>query len=560
MFIFGERLFKYRFPGLLFFLFNFISLNAQMPYIPPDKPRLVIGIIVEQLRYDHIEKFRDRFAENGIRRLINEGTTFKNAAYNYVNTQSGPGHATISSGTEPAFHGIASDYWYVPLKNEIIYCTQDKNMRPAGGSFEQGLHSPVQLLASTFPDELFLSTRGKAKIFSIGMKESSAILSAGHTAQGVYWFDKATGKWMSSSWYLENLPGWVNDFNALKQADSYLNNVWTTLKGPEAYADCLPDSNRYESGFNGINRFPYDLKKIRTRTASGNKNDYSLLAETPFGNTFTKDFALRLIEEEGLGRDDITDYLTVCFSATDYIGHRFGPSAVEMADAIFRLDADIAALVEFLNEKIGKKNVLVYFTASHGVSEVPALLENYRIPSGYFRQSQAMQLLRIYLNAIYGEGSWIKGYFQNQVFLNRTLIEDARIPLEEMQKRVASFLVQHSGVASAFPLSVSEPGKYNGSSLMQKVINNFVPQRSGDVFIVLSPGWVEKEENSITGHNSPYDYDAHVPLIWYGWTVNRATVGRRINMTDIAPTLSVLCGVPMPNAATGEPINELVIR
>ncbi|HRR15418.1 MAG TPA: alkaline phosphatase family protein [Bacteroidales bacterium] len=542
------------------FFFRFFSVTGQVAYIPPEKPKLIVSIIVEQLRYDQIEKLKDRFGEDGIRRLINEGTTFKNANFNYVLTQSSTGHATIASGTEPSFHGIISDYWYVPLKNEIIYCTQDKEVGPVGGSYEQGLHSPAQLLTSTFSDELALATKGKARIFSIGLKESSAILSAGHAANGVFWFDNTTGTWMSSSWYMKELPAWVNDFNAMKLSETYLNNIWSPLRGKEVYSDFLPDSNSFEAGFGGICWFPYDLKKMRSKGIPDGMKDYYLIRETPFGNSFTKDFAIRLIKEEALGQDDITDFLSVCFSANDYIGHRFGPSSVEAADAILRLDADIAELIKFLNETIGKKNVLVYLTASHGVSEIPAVLESNRIPSGYFRPNQAMQLLRLYLNAVYGQGDWVKGYWQNQVFLNRTLIEDARISLDEMQKKVARFLVQHSGVAAAFPLSVFEANEFISGSLPDKASNNYIPQRSGDVLIVLSPGWVERSDNRVTDHNSHYDYDTHVPLIWYGWTVNRATVTRKVNMTDIAPTLSVMCGIPLPNACTGEPINELVIR
>ncbi len=542
------------------YLFSSALSIAQVAYIPPEKPRLVVAIIVEQLRYDQIEKYRNRFLENGIRRLINEGTSFKSANFNYLHTQSAPGHATISTGTEPAFHGITSDYWYVPLKDETIYCTYDAEVRPVGGSYEQGLHSPSQLHSSTFADELKLATKGKAKIFSAGLRESSAILSAGHSPDGVFWFDNKSGTWMSSTWYMDQLPVWVNDLNSMKLSDSYLNGIWSLFKETEAYSGCLPDSNTFEMGFDGKNWFPYDLKKIREKSFQGNNDSYSMLSETPFGNTFTKDFVIRLVKEEKLGQDDTTDYLSVCFSATDYIGHRFGPSSVEMADAIFRLDADIAALLDFLNETIGKRNILVFFTASHGISEIPSLLEQYRIPGGYFRQNQALQLLRMYLNALYGEGAWIKGYFQNQIFLNRTLIEDARLSLDEIQKRVSRFIVQHSGVASAFPMTMMESGRFPGDGLMQKVLNSYVPQRSGDVFIILNPGWVERNDNSVTGHNSPYDYDTHVPLIWYGWTVNRATVTRKVNLTDIAPTLSVMCGIPVPGAATGEPIFELATR
>jgi predicted AlkP superfamily pyrophosphatase or phosphodiesterase len=533
-----------------------VKLSGQGAYLPPDKPRLVVGIVVEQLKYDQLEKFRDRFGENGIKRLLNEGTYFKNASFEYMLTQSAPGHATISTGTEPSFHGITSDNWYLPLKNELIFCTKDIAVNPVGGSFESGLHSPANLQASTFSDELKMATNKKAKAFGVGLKENSAILSAGHAADGAYWFDNTTGTWMSSTYYMNTLPVWVNDFNAMKFADSFLNSTWSLLRPPKDYTDCLADSNSFEEGFNSVNYFPYDLKKLRSKGVINFPDDYTLLRETPFGNSLTTSFAIRLIEHEDLGKDDITDYISICYSSTDYIGHRFGPSSVEMGDAILRLDEEIKMLLTFLNESIGKKNVLVYFTSAHGISEIPAVLANNRIPAGYFKQNQALQLLRSYLNAVYGEGDWVKGYSERQVFLNRTLIEDARLPLEEVQKKVARFLVQFSGVAAAYPYSAFEANDF-GNGNLKRIINNFNPQRSGDVIVTLYPGWVEKEGNFVTNHNSPYEYDSHVPLIWYGWTVNRSTSTRQVNMTDIAATLSSLCKIPYPNACTGEPMFEL---
>lgn len=540
----------------VFFAAFFARLSGQGAYIPPEKPKLVVGIIVEQLRYDQLEKFRDRFGENGIRKLLNEGTFFKNASYNYILTQSAPGHATISTGTEPSFHGITSDNWYMPLKNEMIYCTHDAEVDPVGGSFEAGLHSPVNLLSSTFSDELEMATNGNSKIFSVGLRESSAILSAGHASHGVFWFDNNTGSWMSSSWYMDSLPSWVNDFNALKLSESYLNNQWTTLLSPDKYSDCLPDSNSFEAGFNNICFFPYDLKKLSSKGIINPKRDFSLLRETPFGNSFTKDFAIRLINEEGLGKDDITDFLSISLSSTDYIGHRFGPSSVESADALLRLDRDIEQLLKYLNDSIGKKNVLIYFTAAHGISEIPSVLETKRIPTGYFRQNQALQLLKSYLNAVYGQGDWVKGYYEKQIFLNRIFIEDAKIPLEEIQKKVARFLIQFSGVASAYPYSAFEANDFSNGHL-KRIVNSFTPQRSGDIIITLNPGWVEKDDH-VTNHNSPYEYDSHVPLIWYGWTVNRASVTRKVSMTDIAATLSSMCKIPYPNACNGEPMIELL--
>ncbi|MFO7573775.1 MAG: alkaline phosphatase family protein [Bacteroidales bacterium] len=426
--------------GLTLLVFFFPQLTGQGAYLPPDKPRLIVGIVVEQLRYDQIERFRDRFGDNGIKRLINEGSYFKNASFEYMLTQSSPGHATISTGAEPSQHGIPSDNWYVPLRDELISSTRDARVNPVGGSFESGLHSPANLQASTFSDELKMSTNQQSKVFGVGINENAAIISTGHSADGVFWFDNGTGTWMSSTYYNDSLPVWVNDFNALNYAESYLSNPWELLRPREIYSDCLPDTNSFEAGFNSLNYFPYDLRKLRSKVVTGAKNDFSLLRETPFANSLTTSFAIRLIEQENLGRDDVTDFLSICYSATDNIGHRFGPSSVEMGDAILRLDDEIRYLLTYLNDSIGKRNVLIYFTSAHGVSEIPSVLEHNRIPSGYFRHNQAVQLLRSYMNAVYGEGDWVKGYSERQVFLNRTLIEDARLSLEEVQKKVARFL------------------------------------------------------------------------------------------------------------------------
>jgi len=529
--------------------------RGQGAYIPPEKPKLIVGIIIEQLRYDQIERFSNRFSEKGIKRLLNEGTFYQNASYEYMLIQSAPAYATISTGTEPAWHGITSDSWYLPLRNELTYCTQDPGIDPAGGGYESGLHSPVHLKASTFTDELKMATWKKAKVFGIGLKEQSAILSAGHAADAAYWYDHSTGNWISSTWYIDSLPSWVNDFNAMKYPAAYLDKTWDLTGPPEYYYDCVPDSSIFEMGLGGKNYFPYDLKKI-SKGKTDLLHDMSLIMETPFGNTYTTDFAKKLIEKENLGKDDITDVLTVCYASTDYIGHRFGPSSFEMADAILRLDREIGDLMTYIVDSVGKRNILVYFTSSHGISEIPGILGSNRIPSGYFKQEQALYLLRSYLKVLYGEGNWVKGYTERQVFLNRTLIEDSKISLEDIQMKVARFLIQVAGVSSAYPFSAFGVNDI-GEGYTKRIVNSYNPLRSGDVIITFNPGWVESSSDNVTNHNSPYEYDSHVPLIWYGWSVDRASITRKVNLTDIAPTLSTLIKVPYPNACTGEPLFEL---
>lgn len=541
---------------ILYLLVFTLSAKSQSAYIPPEKPRLVISIIVEQLRYDQLERIWDILPDNGMKRMINEGTYYRNASIDYLSTQAAPGFATISTGASPSAHGITSDSWFHPFNNEMIYCVQDANASPVGGSFETGLFSPVNLLSSTFADELQMSSCGGSKVYGIGIREMSAIITAGHAADGAFWYDDRTGTWMSSTYYTRNLPPWLMDLNAMLLPGQYLNQEWKPLLDPATYPGCQPDSCTLERGFNGQTWFPYDLKSMSTKGRLINvTRDYSVLRETPFADDFTTDLALRLIDNEQLGQDEVTDFLAVTYSATDYIGHRFGPSSVEISDALVRLDRNIARLLEKIDGSLGKKNVLVCLVSAHGVSEIPAVLEQSRIPSGYFRLNQSLQLLRSYLNAIYGQGDWVRGFYDSQVFLNRGLIEDAKINIEDIQKKVARFMVQFSGIAAAVPTSAFEMSDFSGG-LLRKMSNNFSQQRSGDVMVAFNPGWVEKTDN-VTGHNSPWEYDSHVPLIWYGWTASRASVTRSVSTRDIATTLSVLCKVPLPSASSGDPLHEL---
>jgi hypothetical protein len=320
----------------------------------------------------------------------------------------------------------------------------------------------------------------------------------------------------------------------------------------------LPDTNKYESGINGRSVFPYDFMKNkngRRLSLSGSKPDYSLLTMIPAGNTFTNDFTIRLIEEENLGDDLVTDYLSVSYSVTDNLGHVFGPSSVEMADAILRFDLELEHLLDYLIDSVGKKNVLIYLTSAHGLAEIPEILIDKKIPAGHFKQNQALSLLKSYLNVIYGEGNWVKGYYEKQIYLNHMLIEDARLSLEEIQSTSARFLTQFTGVASAVSGIIIENNDFSRGHF-RKIRNSYDPSRSGDIILNLKPGWVESGA-WITNHNSVYEYDAHVPLIWFGWTVNRSSVTRRVNMNEVAATLSSLCKIQVPNACTGEPMIEL---
>jgi len=536
------------------FLLCPLSFSQDNSRIPPEKPKLIIGIVIDQMRYDYIYRYWDKFEEGGFKRLINEGTYCKNANLNYLFTQSAPGYATIATGTNPAGHGIVSSHWYLRLKDEMMYCAFDPDVNPTGGSYEAGQNSPKNLLPTTLGDELRLSNNFKSKVFGIGLKDYTAIFSAGHAANAAFWYDDKTGTWMTSTFYLDSLPDWLEHFNEKQLPDLYLDRVWNTMLPVEEYTESLHDTSNYELGFNGQTCFPYDLSKISR--IDRKRKDYSILRFTPFGNTFAKDLALATIIEEQLGVDEYPDLLTLAFPATESIGLRFGPNSVEMEDAFIRLDRDITHLLQFIDENIGKKNVLIYLTSNHGVSIVPKYLKDKKIPAGYFNHNQAIPLLRSYLNLIYDKGNWVKSYKQQQIFLNQILIEDSRISLEEIQTRIAQFMIQFTGVANAMTASTLQTNNFT-HGIFQKMQNGFNQKRSGDIILNLEPGWIEKDGN-ITNHNSAYTYDTHVPLIWFGWRINRSSISRPVDLIDIAPTITNLLNISAPNACTGKPILELI--
>jgi predicted AlkP superfamily pyrophosphatase or phosphodiesterase len=535
-----------------------LSLTAfaqKSKNIPPEKPKLIVGIVVDQMRYDYLSRFYDKFDQNGFKRLMNEGTFCRYAYLNYIFTQTGPGHASIFTGTTPSNHGIVSNEWYIPLRKQKIYCVEDSKMSTVGSTSDNGKCSPQYLMTTTFGDQLKLHYLNKAKVISISLKDRAAILPGGKNPDAAYWYDDATGNFITSSYYMNSLPAWVNDFNAKKLADLYLSRLWSTMLPMNEYTESLRDSNKYELGFNKNQFvFPYDLAFISKKNKT--EKDYSILKSTPFGNTLVQDFAIAAIISEQLGKDNIPDFLTISFSATDYIGHRFGPRSVEIEDTYLRLDKEIAHLIDFIETEIGKENVLIFLTADHGVADNPQYLNDMNLNGGVFKQYYALSLLRTYLNATYGEGEWVLGYSEQQVFLNRNLIEDAKLSLKDVQEKVASFMIQFNGVANAVTAYSLQNQNYT-DGILNAMQNSYNPKRSGDVLIALEPGWIE-ESPYLYDHNSSYTYDTHIPLLWYGWKVPRLTINRKVNIIDIVPTLASFLQIEVPMGCTGVPIQELL--
>jgi len=540
------------FPTLLFLLLS--PVKPQDTKIPSDKPRLILILQVSQFRYDYIPRFWDKLSDDGFKKMINRGSYCENTSYNYLFSDVGVGSATISTGSNPSQHGIIARSWYNNLYDKIIDYVYDEKTNTIGAGYENGRFSPVNLLATTYCDELKLSNNSRTKVIGISCDPAPAIFSTGQTANNAYWFDYKSGRFITSSFYTDSLPSWVDEFNNKKFPGIYFDNVWNTILPLPEYMESLPDKNAFEPGLLGQNVFPYIIKDLSKKLRQ--KDKYDILRYTPFSDNLAKDFAITAIVNEELGKDEYTDILTLTLTSSEYIGNLFGPLSVEMEDLILRMDKEIAHLIEFVEKNIGKENVLIVFTGEHGVQHLPEYLGSHKIASGYFNVSGNISLLKSYMNNIYGKGDWIKQYHGQQIFLNRTLVEDAKLNLAEMQNNVANLMLQFSGVANTITATTLQTTNFtNGTFFLMQ--NGYNQKRSGDVLLNFNAGWAESR-----GINdefaSPYGHDRRVPLIWYGWKIGRNAIHRAVDLTDIAPTISSLLEISYPNSATGSPILELI--
>lgn len=528
--------------------------NAQRS-IPPERPQLIVQIIISQMRYDYIQRYSDRFTEGGFKQLVEEGAFCKNARFNYLLTQSLPGLATIATGTNPSIHGIVSDKWFAPLSGAEVNAIADERVKTVGGSYLNGKFSPHNIITSTIGDELRM-INPKSKVIGIALEPSSAIITTGHNANGAFWLDKERGHWITNTHYMDSLPAWVDSLNAKGFGDLYLNREWVLLNPVSSYLEADTTAIKEPQALKRLTDKLAQLVKGVVNQFKKTPRDYTPLLESPFGITYTKDMAIAAIIGEELGKDKYTDFLSVTFTPTRVIGRKYGPHSIEVEDTFLRLDRELEHFIAFLNSEIGKHNYLLILTSDQGVSATPEHLEKSKIPGGYFEPQKAMMLLSSYLNIVYGTGNWVLGYQEKQIYLNRRLIEDSNLLIRDFQDRVAMFMLQFTGVANAATAYNLQTSNFT-SGVFEKFQNSFNQRRSGDIIINFEPGWVEKN-GSITSANSPYSYDSHVPLIWYGWKIKRRQVLEPVNMIDIAPTISTLIGINWPSGATGKPIREII--
>ena len=539
-----------------FFIFSFLItcsafLKAQNQLNTP--PKLIVGIVIEEMRYEMLLRYWDSFGENGFKKIINEGAFCTQAHHNYLITQNGVGQAGIVTGTYPSYHGIISDEWYDRLKDETVGCADESRFNLMNGKISIGNYTPKNILSSTIGDELILSTNDSSKVISVSMNPVSAVISGGRLANYAFWFNDKDGNWITGNYYNDSLPDWVKTFNSKGFQDVYMRKNWASMYSlMDNYKKSLPDDSDFEIGFRNYRyTFPYDLSYLQRR--SGN---YKYLKYTPFGNTYTKDFAITSIIGENLGKDDFTDFLTISFSATNYSGELFGPRSVEIEDIFLRLDNDLEHLISFLENEIGLENTLIYITSDRGVSDVPEYLISKKQNAGVFDGSKAVTLLNSYLSILYQDGDWIKSYYSRQIYFNQSLIDQTGIDLEVMQNKVANFMVQFSGVANALPASTINSTNFE-SGINRKIQNSFHQKRSGDVIINLEPGWIEKN-GYVTKSGSGYNYDTHVPLIWYGWKVKNKRIDTPVEIIDIAPTIAWILKITSPNASIGVPVYNII--
>ncbi|MAZ26351.1 MAG: alkaline phosphatase [Cytophagaceae bacterium] len=536
-------------------LFAFFALTcflgqAQKDY--SDTPKLVVGIVVDQMRYDYLTRFYDRYGKDGLRRLMDEGFSADNNHYNYMPTYTAPGHASIYTGTTPRAHGIISNSWYDKFSKSTVYCVDDSTYTSVGTKSSAGQKSPFRLKTTTFTDQNRLHTQMRGKTIGIAIKDRASILPAGHTANGAYWFQGGDeGHWITSTFYMDELPQWVQDFNKKDPAKKYMKE-WDTYYKIDTYVESGPDENDFEGGFRGKDKatFPYDLKKL------GKENGgYGILSSTPYGNSLTADFAIEAIDAEELGKDDITDILAVSFSSTDYVGHNFGVNSKEIEDTYIRLDMDIARLLKALDDKVGKGNYTVFLTADHAAINNPGYLKSKRIPAGSFHMGKVNDTLNSYLTGKYGDLKLIENISNYQVFFDYDVLAENNINRQELQKDIAHFLLQQPNVDKAYTREELTSGEFNYGeiSLVQKGFNQ---KRSGDVFIVIDPGYAGIGKTGST-HGSPESYDTHVPLLFYGKGINNGKhTDRTTTIPDIAATVAALLNIEFPSGEAGEPILE----
>lgn len=517
------------------------------------RPKLMVGVVVDQMRYDYLIKFYNKYGENGFKKLMRNGYNLENVHYNYIPTYTAVGHTSIYTGTTPTNHGIISNNWYDKYEKKSIYCVDDDRYETVGAK-TGGKKSPYRMLTTTITDQLRLAQNMKGKSIGISIKDRSAILPAGHTANAAYWFEGGNeGKFISSTFYMNELPKWVTDFNNNGKANDYLNQTWNTYYDINSYTETLPDNNNYEGLFNGKETptFPYNLTELRK------KNDnYNLLKAIPFGNSIVTDFAEATIIGENLGNSNFTDFLAISYSSTDYVGHQFGVDAKELEDTYIRMDKEIERLLSILDNKVGINNYTLFLTADHAAVEVPAYLNSLKIPGGYFDYDEFKTTLKKIALDNFKSEEIIENVSNYQIYLNKEKLKELKLDANYVSQVIADEIINIKNVYKTVTGHTLQTTNFD-LGVLQTLQNGYNQKFSGDILFVPNPSTITYDKTGTT-HGSGYSYDTHVPLIFYGSGIKKGQSDNYYPIIDIAPTITSFLKITQANGNTGKPIVEVL--
>jgi predicted AlkP superfamily pyrophosphatase or phosphodiesterase len=532
----------------LFFILLLIGSFSQAQSL--QRPKLVVGIMVDQMRWDYLYRYYDRYGKDGFKRLLSKGFSCENAFIPYTPTYTAVGHSCVYTGSVPAVTGIVGNYWYRRDLKRSWYCTEDSTVRSVGSTSSAGKMSPRNMWTTTITDELKLATNFQSKTIGVALKDRGSILPVGHSANAAYWFDDATGGWITSTYYMNDLPAWVKALNDKKLPDQYLSQNWNTLYPINTYTQSTEDNKSYESPVSGEdNTFPHQTDTIK-------KGRYGSFRQTPYGNTYTVDMAKAAIEGEQLGQRGITDFLAISFSSPDYIGHAFGPASIEVEDTYLRLDKDMGDLLGYLDSEIGKGQYLIFLTADHAVTHVPAFMKENKIPAGAFDDADVMKWLNENAEKTFGVKKAIETVMNYQLFVNADSLKTYKTDAEEFRQWAIDQLKNHPAIMTAFDLHELQEANIP-ARIKDMITNGYNQKLSGDIQFIFKPQWFDGWDKGTT-HGAWNPYDSHIPLVWFGWKVKSGKSNREVYMTDIAPTVAAMLRIQMPNGSIGKVIEEII--
>lgn len=520
----------------------------------PKSPKLVLGIVVDQMRWDYLERFAPLFKANGgFKRMMSQGFSNDNCQIGYTPSVTACGHTGIYTGTVPAIHGITGNAWYDAQLKRTVYCSEDRTVEGVGAAgASDGKMSPKNMLTTSIADELRMATNFKSKVVGIAIKDRGAILPAGHSANGAYWFDAKSGNFITSTYYYNELPDWVKKFNDRQVPDSLLKLGWNKSLSDQAYLQyATEDEKAYEAKPFGANqtKLPYQL----TRTAN---EGFGKISTTPWGNTLTAEMAKAAVIAEALGKDEITDMLAVSFSSPDYIGHSFGPNSWEVVDNYIKLDEELGKLFDFLDATVGKGAYTAFLSADHAVAHVPGFMKEHKLPGGLLDDKAAMTEMNAAIKAKFGIDKAVVSLFNYQVHYNRDLLDSLNANTKAINQFMVQYLMKKDYILNAFPTSeilTSPMPQY----LREKLANGYLYNRGGDIQMILKSGYIDGGPTGTT-HGLWYAYDAHIPLLWYGFGIKQGRSSKRVFMHDIASTVAALLKIQEPSGNIGQPIQEVL--